>query len=78
AAAAPYRRAERFTVAPLAATRSVLAVAPPARLDDTRQPFAAPPPATHAAALDARGDLPATAAESAEAAGSLAPVAERP
>ncbi|WP_071332976.1 CheR family methyltransferase [Burkholderia contaminans] len=78
AAAAPYRRAERFTVAPLAATRSVLAVAPPAWLDDTRQPFTAPPPATRAAALDARGDLPVTAAESAEAAGSLAPVAERP
>ncbi|MCA8062437.1 CheR family methyltransferase [Burkholderia sp. AU38729] len=74
AAAAPYRRAERFTVAPLAATRSVLAVAPPAWLGDTRQPFAAAPPAMHAAAFDARGDLPVTAAEPAA---SNAPVAER-
>ena len=72
-AAAPYRRADRFTVAPLAATRSVLAVAPPAWLGDTRQPFAAPPPAMSAAAFDARRDLPVTAAEPAA---SLAPVAE--
>ncbi|WP_412527557.1 CheR family methyltransferase [Burkholderia lata] len=72
-AAAPYRRADRFTVAPLAATRSVLAVAPPSWLGDTRQPFAAPPPAMHAAAFDVRGDQPVAAAEPAA---SLAPVAE--
>ncbi|VWM09653.1 CheR family methyltransferase [Burkholderia lata] len=73
AAAAPYRRAERFTVAPLAATRSVLAVAPPAWLGDARQPFASPPPAMQAPAFDAWADLPVTAAAPA---GSLAPVAE--
>ncbi|VWC13773.1 CheR family methyltransferase [Burkholderia lata] len=72
-AAAPYRRAERFTVAPLAATRSVLAVTPPAWLGDTRQPFAAPPPAMHAAAFDARADLPVATAEPAAP---FAPVAE--
>ncbi|AJY09808.1 MCP methyltransferase [Burkholderia dolosa] len=38
----PYRRAERASVAPLAATRSVLSVAPPAWNGDGRQPFAAP------------------------------------
>ncbi|VWB85185.1 chemotaxis protein CheR [Burkholderia lata] len=73
-AAAPYRRAERFTVAPLAATRPVLAVVPPAWLDDAGQPFAAaPPPAMHTAAFDARADLPVAMAEPAS---SLAPVAE--
>ncbi|KAF1038334.1 MAG: putative biofilm formation methyltransferase WspC [Burkholderia lata] len=73
-AAAPYRRAERFTVAPLAATRPVLAVVPPAWLGDAGQPFAAaPPPAMHTAAFDARADLPVAMAEPAS---SLAPVAE--
>ncbi|VWD05124.1 chemotaxis protein CheR [Burkholderia lata] len=72
-AAAPYRRAERFTVAPLAATRSVLAVAPPAWLGDARQPFAAPPPAMQAAAFDGWADLPVAAAESAAP---VVPVAE--
>ncbi|MBZ5791785.1 MCP methyltransferase [Burkholderia contaminans] len=69
-ATAPYRRAERFTVAPPAATRPVLAVAPPAWLGDARQPFTVPPPAMRAAAFDARADLSAVAIEPA------APVAE--
>ncbi|WP_176046067.1 CheR family methyltransferase [Burkholderia sp. BCC1644] len=56
-AAAPYRRAERFTVAPLAATRSVLAVAPPSWLGGAGQPFAVPPPAVNTATFDARADL---------------------
>ncbi|WP_241308545.1 CheR family methyltransferase [Burkholderia cenocepacia] len=57
-AAAPYRGAERFTIAPLAAPRPVVAVAPPAWLGDVRQPFAAvPPPVVPAAAIDARADL---------------------
>ncbi|MCA8404079.1 MCP methyltransferase [Burkholderia cenocepacia] len=56
-AAAPYPGAERFTVAPLAAPRPVLAVAPPAWLGDVRQPFAVPPPAVTTAAIDARADL---------------------
>ncbi|WP_175841495.1 CheR family methyltransferase [Burkholderia arboris] len=67
---APYRRAERFTVAPLAATRPVLAVAPPAWLGDAGQPFAAPPPAVRTAAFDARADLSVVTADPA------APVAE--
>ncbi|WP_321939721.1 CheR family methyltransferase [Burkholderia cepacia] len=62
-AAAPYRRAERFTVAPPAATRPVLAVAPPAM---------------HAAAFDARADLPAVAAEPVAPVATGAPVAEGP
>ncbi|MBR8117860.1 CheR family methyltransferase [Burkholderia cenocepacia] len=57
-AAVPYRGAERFTIAPLAAPRPVVAVAPPAWLGDVRQPFAAvPPPVVPAAAIDARADL---------------------
>ncbi|CAB3752565.1 MCP methyltransferase [Burkholderia puraquae] len=74
-AAAPYRRAERFTVAPLAATRSVLAVAPPSWLGDAGQPFAAPPPAVHAAAFDAWADVPVATAETVAPAVSAAPVA---
>ncbi|MBJ9590385.1 CheR family methyltransferase [Burkholderia seminalis] len=70
AAAAPYRRTERFTVAPLAATRSVLAVAPPSWPGDARQPFAVPPPAVNTANFDARADLSAATAEA------VAPVAE--
>ncbi|KVW84188.1 CheR family methyltransferase [Burkholderia cepacia] len=77
-AAAPYRRAERFTVAPPAATRPVLAVAPPAWLGDAREPFAAAPPAMHAAAFDARADLPAVAAEPVAPVATVAPVAEGP
>ncbi|WP_448165043.1 CheR family methyltransferase [Burkholderia cepacia] len=77
-AAAPYRRAERFTVAPPAATRPVLAVAPPAWLGDAREPFAAAPPAMHAAAFDARADLPAAAAEPVAPVATGAPVAEGP
>ncbi|CAB3747888.1 MCP methyltransferase [Burkholderia sp. MSh2] len=74
--AAPYRRAERFTVAPLAAARSVLAVAPPAWLGELRQPFT-PPPAMPAAAFDARADLPVAAGEpAAPAADGLAPTLE--
>ncbi|NTZ05170.1 CheR family methyltransferase [Burkholderia metallica] len=55
-AAAPHRRAERFTVAPLAAPRPVVAVESPAWLGDVRQPFAAAP-AVQAAAIDAAADL---------------------
>ncbi len=62
-AAAPYRRAERFTVAPPAATRPVLAVAPPAM---------------PAAAFDARAELPAVAAEPVAPVATGAPVAEGP
>ncbi|KVQ40673.1 MCP methyltransferase [Burkholderia cepacia] len=62
-AAAPYRRAERFTVAPPAATRPVLAVAPPAM---------------PAAAFDARTELPAVAAEPVAPVATGAPVAEGP
>ncbi|WP_420211187.1 CheR family methyltransferase [Burkholderia aenigmatica] len=62
-AAASNRRTERFTVAPLAAARSVLAVAPPPWLGGARQPFAAPQPAMHAAAFDTRADLPVAVAE---------------
>ncbi|RQV28149.1 MCP methyltransferase [Burkholderia cenocepacia] len=64
-AAAPYPGAERFTVAPLAAPRPVLAVAPPAWLGDVRQPFAVPPPAVTMAAIDARADLAVAAAAAA-------------
>ncbi|MBP0605788.1 MULTISPECIES: CheR family methyltransferase [Burkholderia] len=60
-AAAPDRRAERFTVAPLAAPRPVVAVAPPGWLGDVRQPFAAAP-ALQAAAVDARASLAAATA----------------
>ncbi|KAG8155238.1 CheR family methyltransferase [Burkholderia catarinensis] len=75
--AAPYRRTERFTVAPLAATRTVLAVAPPAWLGGARQPFAAPPPAVPAAAFDARADLSvATVDVAAPAAEDIAPTLE--
>lgn len=70
-AAAAYRRAERLTVAPLAATRPVLAVAPPAWFGDGRQPFAAPAPAVRTAAFDARANLSVATAEAA------APVDER-
>ncbi|WP_447273122.1 CheR family methyltransferase [Burkholderia sola] len=59
--AAPDRRAERFTVAPLAAPRPVVAVAPPGWLGDGRQPFAAAP-AVQAAAVDARASLAAATA----------------
>ncbi|QVN22430.1 CheR family methyltransferase [Burkholderia pyrrocinia] len=69
-AAAVCQRAERLTVAPLAATRPVLAVAPPAWLGDTLQPFAAPAPAVRTAAFDARAELSVATAEAA------APVAE--
>ncbi|HDR9509389.1 MCP methyltransferase [Burkholderia cepacia] len=62
--AAAVRRTERFTVAPLVATRPVLAVAPPVWLGGRPQPFAAPSPAVRTAALDARADR------------SVAPVAE--
>ncbi|MBR8158685.1 MCP methyltransferase, partial [Burkholderia cenocepacia] len=61
----PYPGAERFTVAPLAAPRPVLAVAPPAWLGDVRQPFAVPPPAVTIAAIDARADLAVAAAAAA-------------
>ncbi|WP_321786070.1 CheR family methyltransferase [Burkholderia pyrrocinia] len=65
-AAAAYQRAERLTVAPLAATRPVLAVAPPAWLGDGLQPLAAaPPPAARTAAFDARADLSVAMAEAA-------------
>ncbi|MET3213250.1 UNVERIFIED_ORG: chemotaxis protein methyltransferase WspC [Burkholderia territorii] len=59
--AAPDRHAERFTVAPLAAPRPVVAVAPPGWLGDGRQPFAAAP-AVQAAAVDARASLAAATA----------------
>ncbi|MDN7776296.1 CheR family methyltransferase [Burkholderia orbicola] len=73
-AAAPYPGAERFTVAPLAAPRPVLAVAPPAWLGDVRQPFAVPPPAVTTAAIDARADLAvAVAAAAAPANDGIAP-----
>ncbi|UXU90426.1 CheR family methyltransferase [Burkholderia sp. S-53] len=62
-AVAAYRHAERLTVAPLAATRTVLAVAPPAWLGDGLQPFAAP--AVRPAAFDARADLPVATVEAA-------------
>ncbi|MCA8293991.1 MCP methyltransferase [Burkholderia sp. AU30198] len=76
-AAASNRRTERFTVAPLAATRSVLAVTPPAWLDGARQPFAAAQPAMHAAAFDTRADLPVAMAEpAAPVADSAAPTLE--
>ncbi|WP_175836237.1 protein-glutamate O-methyltransferase CheR [Burkholderia anthina] len=39
-AVAPYRRAERFTVAPAAATRPLLAVVPPTWIGAEQQPFA--------------------------------------
>ncbi|HDR9802837.1 TPA: MCP methyltransferase [Burkholderia cenocepacia] len=67
-AAAPYPGPERFTVAPLAAPRPVLAVAPPAWLGDVRQPFAVPPPAVTMAAIDARADLAVAAAAAAASA----------
>ncbi|AXF24220.1 MCP methyltransferase [Burkholderia pyrrocinia] len=69
-AAAPYRRTERITVAPLAATRPVLAVAAPAWPGDGLQPFAATPPAVHPAAFHARADRSVATADAA------APVAE--
>jgi chemotaxis protein methyltransferase WspC len=72
-AAPPYPRAERFTVAPLAAPRPVLAVAPPAWLGDVRQPFAAAPPAVTTAAIDARADLAVAAAAAAPANDGIAP-----
>ncbi|WP_175807773.1 CheR family methyltransferase [Burkholderia cenocepacia] len=72
-AAAPYPGAERFTVAPLAAPRPVLAVAPPAWLGDVRQPFAAAPPAVTTAAIDARADLAVAAAAAAPANDGIAP-----
>ncbi|NTY40645.1 CheR family methyltransferase [Burkholderia diffusa] len=76
-AAAAHPRAERFKVAPLVATRPVLAVAPPAWLGDGPQPFAAPPPAVRAAAFDARADLSvATAEASAPVAEGVAPTLE--
>ncbi|RQS37031.1 MCP methyltransferase [Burkholderia sp. Bp8992] len=76
-AAAPYRYAERLTVAPLAATRPVLAVAPPAWRGDAGQPIAVPPPAVNTAAFDARADLPvATADAAAPVAEGLAPTLE--
>ncbi|RXV69267.1 MCP methyltransferase [Burkholderia stabilis] len=68
--AAPYRRAERFTVAPVAAPRPVVAVAPPAWLGDGLQPFAAAAPAVNTAAFDARAGRSVVMAEAA------APVAE--
>ncbi|VWB60212.1 CheR family methyltransferase [Burkholderia metallica] len=74
-AAAPYRRAERFTVAPLAASRSVLAVTPPGWRVDARQPLAVPPPVMRAAAFDTGADLPMATGASASAA-PAAPVAE--
>ncbi|MBY4874494.1 MCP methyltransferase [Burkholderia sp. AU42008] len=71
--AAPDRRAERFTVAPLAAPRPVVAVAPPGWLGDGRQPFAAAP-AVQAAAVDARASLAAaTAVAAAPAYDGIAP-----
>ncbi|MBY4936517.1 MCP methyltransferase [Burkholderia cepacia] len=77
-AAAPYRRAERFTVAPPAATRPVLAVAPRARRGGARPPVAAAPPALHAAPVAPRPDLPAVAAEPVAPVATGAPVAEGP
>lgn len=71
-AAVPDRRAERFTVAPLAAPRPVVAVAPPGWLGDVRQPFAAAP-AAQAAAVDARASLAATAVAAAPAYDGIAP-----
>ncbi|MDR6497523.1 chemotaxis protein methyltransferase WspC [Burkholderia ambifaria] len=69
-AVAAVRRTERFTVAPLVATRPVLAVAPPAWLGDGLQPFAPPAPAVRTVALDARADRWVATVEAA------APVAE--
>ncbi|NTX42461.1 MCP methyltransferase, partial [Burkholderia cepacia] len=63
---------------PPAATRPVLAVAPRAWLGDAREPFAAAPPAMHAAAFDARPDLPAVAAEPVAPVATGAPLAEGP
>ncbi|EML1598568.1 MCP methyltransferase [Burkholderia cenocepacia] len=60
-AAAAHRGAERLTVAPLAAPRPVLAVAPPAWLGDVRQPFSAPRPVVQTAAIDARAAAAAAA-----------------
>ncbi|AOR71998.1 MCP methyltransferase [Burkholderia stabilis] len=71
---APYRRAERFTVAPLAATRSVLAVTPPVWLGNGLPSFAPPPPVVRTAAFDARADL--AVAATADALAPAAPVAE--
>ncbi|MDN7701625.1 CheR family methyltransferase [Burkholderia semiarida] len=72
-AAVPHQRAERFTVAPLAAPRPVVAVAPPAWFGDVRQPFAAAP-AVETAAVDARADLTvATAAAAVPAYDGIAP-----
>ncbi|WP_175883685.1 CheR family methyltransferase [Burkholderia sp. BCC0044] len=79
-AAASYRRTERFTVAPPAAPRPVLAVAPPAWFGEARQPCAAAPAvqaASQTAALDARVDRAdravATAVAAAPAYDGLAP-----
>ncbi|HEF5874056.1 TPA: MCP methyltransferase [Burkholderia cenocepacia] len=72
-AAAPFRRAERFTVAPLAAPRPVVAVAPPAWLGDVHRPFAAAPPAMQTGAIDARADLAMATAEAAPANDGIAP-----
>ncbi|QRR06332.1 methyltransferase domain-containing protein [Burkholderia sp. MS455] len=69
-AVAAVRRTERFTVAPLVATRPVLAVAPPAWLGGRLQPFAAPAPAVRTVALDARADRRVATVEAA------APVAD--
>ncbi|KVD45125.1 MCP methyltransferase [Burkholderia sp. ABCPW 11] len=72
-AAVPYRRAERVTVASLAALQPVAAVEPPAWLGDVRQPFAAAP-AVPTAAIDARAELAvATAVAAAPAYDGIAP-----
>jgi chemotaxis protein methyltransferase WspC len=59
----PYRRTERASVAPLAATRSVLSVAPSAWNGDGRQPFAAP---LRVRGFDAPADMHADTAASAD------------
>ncbi|KML48725.1 MCP methyltransferase [Burkholderia cepacia] len=73
--AAPYRR-ERFTVAPVAAPRPVVAVAPPVWLGDGLQPFAATPPAVNTAAFDARAGRSVVAEAAAPVAEGIAPTLE--
>ncbi|MDN7427646.1 MCP methyltransferase [Burkholderia sp. AU16741] len=72
-AAAQDRRTERFTLAPLAAPRPVVAVAPPGWLGDVRQSLAAAQP-VRAAAVDARASpAAATAVAAAPAYDGIAP-----
>ncbi|MGS0891809.1 CheR family methyltransferase [Burkholderia stagnalis] len=77
-AAAPYRRAERFTVAPLAAARTVLAVAPPAWVGAAGPAFEALAgrPAARDARVDPPADTTAPAAAVAQAAAMAAAAAD--